>query len=48
MGIEEEQVVQVKGVENTLNKVIVGNFMNLEKEMGIYEQEAFRQSNRKD
>jgi hypothetical protein len=41
MGIEGEEV-QVKVIGNILNKIIAENYPNLEKEMPIQGQEAFR------
>jgi hypothetical protein len=35
MGIEEREVVQVKGICNIFNKIMAENFQNLEKEMPI-------------
>jgi hypothetical protein len=46
MGIEEE--VQAKGIHNIFNKIIMGNFPNLEKVMPIQVQEAYRTPNRLD
>jgi hypothetical protein len=46
MGIEE--LVQVKGIGNTLNKIIAENVPNLEKEIVIYIREAIRTPNRQD
>jgi hypothetical protein len=45
MGIEGEEV-QAKIIENIFNKIVAENFPNLEKEMPIEEQEAFRTPNR--
>jgi hypothetical protein len=48
MGIEEGEEVQTKGMCNIFNKIITGNFPNLEKSMPIQEQEASRTPNRPD
>jgi hypothetical protein len=42
----EHRRVQVKDIENIFNKIIAENFPNLEKEMVILVQEAFRTANR--
>jgi hypothetical protein len=44
MGIEEKEM-QAKGIHNILNKIIVENFPNFEKEMPIQVQEASRTPN---
>jgi hypothetical protein len=46
MGIEEKEEVQAKGIGNIFNKPISENSPNLEKEMSIQVQEAFRTPNR--
>jgi hypothetical protein len=38
-GIEEGEEVQAKGMHNIFNKIITGNFPNLEKTMPIQVQE---------
>jgi hypothetical protein len=38
--------MQAKGIENIVNKIIVENFPNLEKEMVIKVQATFRTPNR--
>jgi hypothetical protein len=48
MGIEEGEKVQVKGMYNIFNKIITENFPNLEKDIPIQMQGAFRTSNRPD
>jgi hypothetical protein len=40
MGIEEGEEVHAKGIRNIFNKIIIGNFSNLEKTMPIQVQEA--------
>jgi hypothetical protein len=45
MGIEEGEV-QAKGIHNIFNKIIAGNFPNLEKTMSIQVQEASTIPNR--
>jgi chromosome segregation ATPase len=47
MGIEGEEV-QVKGIHNIFNKIIIEIFPNLEKTMPIHLQEASRTPNRLD
>jgi hypothetical protein len=44
-GHRRREVVQAKGIENILDKIIAENFPNLEKEMVIQVQEALRTSN---
>jgi hypothetical protein len=46
MGIEEGKEVQAKGMHNRVNKIITGDFPNLEKAMPIQVQEASRTPNR--
>jgi hypothetical protein len=46
MGTEEGEEVQAKGIHNIVNKIIAGNFPNLEKAMPI--QEASTTPNRLD
>jgi hypothetical protein len=46
MGIEKGEEVQVKGMHNMFNKIIIENFPNLEKAMPIRVQEASRTLNR--
>jgi hypothetical protein len=48
MGIKEGEEVQTKGMCNTFNKIITGNFLNLEKSMPIQVHEASRTPNRPD
>jgi hypothetical protein len=48
MGIEEGELVQVKGICNIFNKIIAKNFPNLEEELPIKVQEACRTPNRLD
>jgi archaeosine-15-forming tRNA-guanine transglycosylase len=48
MGMEEEEEVQAKGMRNLFNKIITGNFPNLEKDIPIQMQEASRIPNRPD
>jgi hypothetical protein len=48
MGIKEGEEVQVKGMCNTFNKIIMENFPNLEKDIPIQMQEASRTPNRPD
>jgi hypothetical protein len=48
MGIEEGEEVQAKGMRNIFDKVITGNFLNLEKTMPIQIQEASRTPNTPD
>jgi chromosome segregation ATPase len=45
-GIEEGEEMQAKGKHNIFNKIITGNFPNLEKTMPIQVQEASRTPNR--
>jgi hypothetical protein len=45
MGIEEGEEVQEKGMHNIFNKIITGNFPNLEKTMPIQVQKASRTPN---
>jgi hypothetical protein len=45
MGLEEGEEVQAKGIHNIFNKIITGNFPNLEKAMPIQVQEASRAPN---
>jgi hypothetical protein len=33
MGVEEGEKVQTKGIDNLFNRIIVGNFFNLEREL---------------
>jgi hypothetical protein len=47
MGIEGEEV-QTKGIHNIFNKIIVGNFPNLEKVMPIQVKETSRTLSRLD
>jgi chromosome segregation ATPase len=42
MGIEEREEVQAKGISNIFNKIIIENFLNLEKTMPIQVQESSR------
>jgi hypothetical protein len=48
MDIKEGEEVQAKGIHNIFNKIIGGNFPNLEKELSIQVQEATRTQNRLD
>jgi hypothetical protein len=48
MGIEEEQEIQTKGIDNRFNKIITENFPSLEKDKNIQVQEAYRTSNHQD
>jgi hypothetical protein len=48
MGIEDGEEVQAKGISNIFNKIMTGNFPNLEKTMPIQVQEASRTPNRLD
>ena len=48
IGIEEGNDSQIKGPENTFNKIIEEKFLNLKKEMAINVQEAYRTPNRLD
>jgi hypothetical protein len=48
MGIEEGEEVQEKGMYSIFNKIITGNFPNLEKSMPIQVQEASRTPNKPD
>ena len=48
IGIEEGKETHVKGSENILNKIIEEKFPNLNKEMPIKVQEAYRTPNRLD
>jgi hypothetical protein len=48
MGIEEGELVQVKGIENVFDKIIAEEFPSLQKEMVIQVQEAFRTPNKQD
>jgi hypothetical protein len=48
MGIEEEQEIQTKGIDNQFNKIITENFPSLEKDKNIQVQEAYRTSNHQD
>jgi hypothetical protein len=48
MGIEEGKEGQAKGMHNIFNKIITGNFPNLEKTMSIQVQEASRTPNTPD
>ena len=45
IGVEESENSQLKGRENTFNKIIEENFHNLKKEMPINVQEAYRTLN---
>ena len=42
IGVEESEDFQLKGAVNIFNKIIEENFPNLEKEMPMNTQEAFR------
>jgi hypothetical protein len=46
IGIEENEDSQIKGPENIFNKIREENFTNLEKEMPMNIQEAYRTPNR--
>jgi hypothetical protein len=46
MGIKEGEEVKAKGISNIFNKIITGNFTNLEKVMLIQVQKASRTQNR--
>jgi hypothetical protein len=48
MGIEEGEEVQAKGMRNIFNKIVTENFPNLEKDIPIQMQEAYRTPNRPD
>jgi hypothetical protein len=48
IGIEEGEESQLRGPENTNNKITEENFPNLKKEMAINVQEAYRTPNRLD
>ncbi|KAL6089685.1 hypothetical protein STEG23_026096 [Scotinomys teguina] len=48
IGIEEGEEYQLKGTENIFNKIIEENFPNLNKEIPIKIQEAYRTANRLD
>jgi hypothetical protein len=48
MGIEQGEEVQAKGMHNIFNKIITGNFPNLEISMHIHVQESSRTPNRPD
>jgi chromosome segregation ATPase len=48
MGTEEGEEVQVKGIHNIVNKIVTGNFLNLEKTMPIQVQKASGTPNRLD
>jgi hypothetical protein len=48
MGIKEGEEVQVKGMRNIFNKIIMEKFPNLEKDIPIQMQEASRTPNRPD
>jgi hypothetical protein len=48
MGIKEGEEGQAKGMHNIFNKIITENFLNLEKDIPIQMQEAFRTPNRPD
>jgi hypothetical protein len=45
MGIKEREEVQIKGIHNRFNKIIMDNFPNLEKVLPIQVQEASRTPN---
>jgi hypothetical protein len=47
MDVKKGEEVQAKGMHN-LNKIIIDNFLNLEKTMPIQEQETSRTPNRPD
>jgi hypothetical protein len=42
MVVEEGQEGQVKGIKNIFDKIIAQNFPNVEKEMIMHVQEAFK------
>jgi hypothetical protein len=48
MGIEDGEEVQAKGISNIFNKIMTGNFPNLEKTMPIQVQETSRTADRLD
>jgi hypothetical protein len=48
IGIEKNEVAQLKGAVNILSKIIEENFPNLKKELSINIQEAYRTPNRLD
>jgi hypothetical protein len=48
MGIEEGEEMKPKRIHNIFNKIITGNFPNLEKVKSIHVQEASRSPNRLD
>ncbi|KAL6088665.1 hypothetical protein STEG23_010199 [Scotinomys teguina] len=48
IGIEEAEEYQLKGTENIFNKIIEENFPNINKEIPIKIQEAYRTPNRLD
>jgi hypothetical protein len=48
MGIKEREKVKTKGIQSIFKKIIAKNFPNLEKELSIQVQEAFRTPNRLD
>jgi hypothetical protein len=48
MGIEVGEEVQAKGIHSIFNKIITGNFPNLEKVMSIQVQEGSRTPNKPD
>ena len=48
IGIEEGEEIQLKGRENIFNRIIKENFPNLQKDMPMKVQEAYRTPNRLD
>jgi hypothetical protein len=48
MGIEEGKEVNAKGMRNMCNKIITGNFPNLQKSIPILMEEPSRTPNRPD
>jgi hypothetical protein len=48
MGIKEGEEVHVKGIRNTINKIIVESFLDLKKVMPFLVQETSRTLNRHD
>ncbi|ERE72641.1 LINE-1 type transposase domain-containing protein 1 [Cricetulus griseus] len=46
LGIEEGEEIQLKGTENSFNKIMDENFPNLKKDMPMKIQEAYRTPNR--
>jgi hypothetical protein len=48
MGIQEEEEIHTKGIDNLFNRIITEKFPNLEKERVTLVQESYRTPNHQD